>query len=145
PLHSPLLHLRTAPAARGDRRRPRTSRRGDLGVAARGGVVIDGYTEPDWARVPLRRLALCRDDLREPVNATERALMQGDIPYWGANAIQDYVNRAKVTSPVVLLGEDGAPFYDREKPVAFYVDEPIWPNNHIHVLLPNIGTDGRWL
>jgi len=71
--------------------------------------------------------------------------MQGDIPYWGANAIQDYVNRAKVTSPVVLLGEDGAPFYDREKPVAFYVDEPIWPNNHIHVLLPNIGTDGRWL
>lgn len=71
--------------------------------------------------------------------------MQGDIPYWGANAIQDYVNHAKVTSPVVLLGEDGAPFYDRDKPVAFYIDQPIWPNNHIHVLFPNRGVDGRWL
>ncbi|MGW8483543.1 restriction endonuclease subunit S [Microbacterium sp. NPDC055903] len=98
-----------------------------------------------WQRMPLRRLAICRDDLREPVNATERANMQGDIPYWGANAIQDYVNRAKVSRPVVLVGEDGAPFYDRDKPVAFYIDEPIWPNNHIHVLFPNSGIDGRWL
>lgn len=71
--------------------------------------------------------------------------MQGDIPYWGANAIKGYVNRAKVACPVVLLGEDGAPFYDRDRPVAFYVDEPIWPNNHIHVLFPNRGVDGRWL
>lgn len=99
----------------------------------------------DWKRLPLRRLAVCRDDLREPVNATQRANMQGEVPYWGANAIQDYVNRAKVSRPVVLVGEDGAPFYDRDKPVAFYVDEPIWPNNHIHVLFPNPGIDGRWL
>ncbi|PMB98994.1 restriction endonuclease subunit S [Brevibacterium luteolum] len=71
--------------------------------------------------------------------------MQGSIPYWGANSIQDYVNRAKVNRPTVLLGEDGAPFYDRGKSVAFYVNEPIWPNNHIHVLFPNANVDGRWL
>lgn len=100
---------------------------------------------PDWRRMPVRRLAVCRDDLREPVNATERAQMKGSVPYWGANAIQDYVNRAKVSAPVVLLGEDGAPFLDRDKPVAFYVDEPIWPNNHIHVLFPNLDVNGRWL
>lgn len=100
---------------------------------------------PGWKRMPLRRLAVCRDDLREPVNAVERANMQGDVPYWGANAIQDYVNRAKVNRPVVLLGEDGAPFHDRDKPVAFYLDEPIWPNNHIHVLFPHPKVDGRWL
>ncbi len=99
----------------------------------------------DWKNLPVRRLAVCRDDLREPVNATERAKMQGDIPYWGANAIQDYVNQSKVSRPVVLVGEDGAPFYDRDKPVAFYIDEPIWPNNHIHVLFPNHDVDGRWL
>lgn len=98
-----------------------------------------------WGYLPLRRLAICRDDLREPVNATERDKMAGDIPYWGANAIQGFVNRAKVSRSVVLLGEDGAPFFDRNKPVAFYVDEPIWPNNHIHVLFPNDGTNGRWL
>lgn len=99
----------------------------------------------DWQRLALRRLAICRDDLREPVNATERAQMPGTVPYWGANAIQDYVNRAKVNQPLVLLGEDGAPFYDRNKPVAFYINEPIWPNNHIHVLFPNSNVDARWL
>lgn len=71
--------------------------------------------------------------------------MQGDIPYWGANSIQDYVDAALVTGPTVLIGEDGAPFFDRTKPVAFFVDEPIWPNNHIHVLKMRKGVDPRWL
>lgn len=39
--------------------------------------------------------------------------------------------------PVVLVGEDGAPFFDRYRSVAFPVSGPIWPNNHIHVLRPN--------
>ena len=95
--------------------------------------------------VPLKGLAKCRDDLRRPVNAVERADMQGDIPYWGANSVQDYVNEALVTGPTVLIGEDGAPFFDSLKEVAFFVDEPIWPNNHIHVLKPLPTVDPRWL
>ena len=35
---------------------------------------------------------------------------------------------------LVLLGEDGAPFFDHTRPVAFHITEPIWANNHIHVL-----------
>ena len=99
----------------------------------------------NWPETQLRRIATCRDDLREPVNAEQRASMQGEIPYWGANSIQDYVNQAKVNQSVVLIGEDGAPFFDRSKQVAFYIDGPIWPNNHIHVLFPDAATDGRWL
>ena len=95
--------------------------------------------------LPLKRVAHCRDDLRAPVNATEREHIAGSIPYWGANKIQDYVDRALVSGPTVLLGEDGAPFFDPLRPVAFYVDEPIWPNNHIHVLKPRRSIDGRWL
>ncbi|GAA4737241.1 restriction endonuclease subunit S [Gordonia alkaliphila] len=45
----------------------------------------------------------------------------------------------------MLIGEDGAPFFDRNRPVAFHIDGPIWPNNHIHVLKPNGQTDARWL
>ena len=71
--------------------------------------------------------------------------MQGHIPYWGANSVQDYVDRALVTGPTVLIGEDGAPFFDRTRSVAFYVSEPIWPNNHIHVLKPKSGVDPRWM
>lgn len=71
--------------------------------------------------------------------------MQGDIPYWGANSIQDYVDSALVSGPTVLIGEDGAPFFDRTKDVAFFLDEPIWPNNHIHVLKARREVSPRWL
>lgn len=95
--------------------------------------------------VALGFLAECRDDLRIPLNAEERAARPGEYPYWGANSIQGYVDAFLVDGPTVLLGEDGAPFFDRTKPVAFFVNEPIWPNNHVHVLKPRSTTHGRWL
>lgn len=97
------------------------------------------------AQLPLRRLATCLDHLRVPLNAEERYCRPGNVPYWGANTIQGYVDDALISEPVVLLGEDGAPFFDRNRPVAFYSTEPIWPNNHIHVLRPKSAINGRWL
>jgi type I restriction enzyme S subunit len=88
----------------------------------------------DWPVIHLRWLITCLDGRRIPVNREERASMPGDIPYWGANGVVDHVDRALFHEPLVLLGEDGAPFFDRSKDKAFYVDEPIWVNNHIHVL-----------
>ena len=35
---------------------------------------------------------------------------------------------------MVLLGEDGAPFFDKKRNVAFLVKGKVWVNNHIHVL-----------
>jgi len=90
-------------------------------------------------------MAECWDYLRIPLNAEERHQRPGPIPYWGANSIQGYVDEPLVSEEIVLIGEDGAPFFDRNRPVAFCVDEPIWPNNHIHVLKPNSKTDARWL
>ncbi|ORM26885.1 restriction endonuclease subunit S [Williamsia sp. 1135] len=94
---------------------------------------------------PLRRLADCWDHLRVPLNAEERHYRPGDVPYWGANSIQGHVDTPLVSEEVVLVGEDGAPFFDRDRPVAFRVAEPIWPNNHIHVLKPRKRVDARWL
>lgn len=90
----------------------------------------------EWPIVHLRWLVACLDGRRIPVNREERVAIQGDVPYWGANGVVDHVNRALFDEPLVLLGEDGAPFLDRLKEKAFYVDGPIWPNNHIHVLRP---------
>jgi type I restriction enzyme S subunit len=90
-----------------------------------------------WPIVHLHWLVSCLDGRRIPVNQQERAAIQGDIPYWGANGVVDYVNRGLLDEPLVLLGEDGAPFFDAQKDKAFYVDGPIWPNNHIHVLRAN--------
>jgi type I restriction enzyme, S subunit len=85
----------------------------------------------------LRWLAKNLDFLRVPLNGSERADRQGEIPYWGANGIVDYVDQALLDERVVLIGEDGAPFFDPYKEVAFISDGPIWPNNHIHILKPN--------
>jgi len=71
--------------------------------------------------------------------------MQGSIPYWGANGILDYVNSNIFDEPLALLGEDGAPFFDKLKPVAFFTEGPTWPNNHIHVLRPRAPEDGRFI
>lgn len=98
-----------------------------------------------FPQVAIRHLTINLDGLRVPLNATERAEVQGEIPYWGANAVVDQVDRALVSGPLVLVGEDGAPFSDPLRPVAFAIDEPIWPNNHIHVLRPTAGVDYRFL
>jgi type I restriction enzyme S subunit len=71
--------------------------------------------------------------------------MLGTIPYWGANGVVDRVGDHLFAEPLVLLGEDGAPFFDRLKPVAFYVSEKVWVNNHIHVLRPGPGVEPRFL
>ncbi|MEU4888185.1 MULTISPECIES: restriction endonuclease subunit S [Streptomyces] len=70
--------------------------------------------------------------------------MQGDVPYWGAGGILDSVDTALFDEPLVLLGEDGAPFFTPGKDVAYYVEGPSWINNHIHALRPD-SVDGRYL
>ncbi|MEX2204600.1 MAG: restriction endonuclease subunit S [Myxococcota bacterium] len=90
---------------------------------------------PDgWIATPLRYGSTCLDGTRVPLNAEERTKRQGDYPYWGANGIVDYIDEYQFDEPLVLVGEDGAPFFDKAKPVAFFVNGKIWVNNHIHVL-----------
>ena len=101
------------------------------------GVEWLGEVPEGWEVVPLRHWCECLDRIRVPLNATERAARAGNVPYWGANSILDHVDQALIDEVVVLLGEDGAPFFDKAKPVAFLVRGPIWPNNHVHVLRPS--------
>ncbi|MGW7170897.1 restriction endonuclease subunit S [Streptomyces sp. NPDC054884] len=70
--------------------------------------------------------------------------MQGHVPYWGAGGVLDSVNAALFDEPLVLLGEDGAPFFTPGKDVAYYIEGPSWINNHIHALRP-ILADGEYL
>jgi len=87
----------------------------------------------------LRHLTTCLDGKRVPLEASAREKMLGDIPYWGANQIIDHLNDFLFDEDLILLGEDGAPFFDRNKPVAFFSQGKVWPNNHIHVLRPRPG------
>ncbi|MCY4557884.1 MAG: NADAR domain-containing protein [Chloroflexi bacterium] len=98
-----------------------------------------------WMMTPLRHLSTCLDGKRVPLEASAREKMLGDIPYWGANQIIDHLNDFLFDEDLILLGEDGAPFFDRNKPVAFFSQGKVWPNNHIHVLRPKLGNRPQFI
>lgn len=82
----------------------------------------------------------CRilDTKRKPLNDAERSTMKGDIPYYGAVGIVDYINESIFNEPIILVSEDCGFFEEyAEKPIAFYVDNPCWVNNHAHVIVSN--------
>lgn len=75
------------------------------------------------------------DYKRKPLNDSERQLMKGEIPYWGANNIMSYVNDFIFDETIVLLAEDGGNFNEyKTKPIANLSHGKCWVNNHTHVL-----------
>lgn len=96
------------------------------------GIEWIGEIPNEWKISKLKYHVYCLDGKRVPIDAALRET--GPYPYWGAGNITDYVNDYIFDEELVLLGEDGAPFFDDFRPVSFLVNEKIWVNNHIHVL-----------
>ncbi|PCI42993.1 MAG: restriction endonuclease subunit S [Proteobacteria bacterium] len=72
------------------------------------------------------------DNLREPVTKGHRE--KGNIPYYGASGVVDYVADFLLDDYVLLVSEDGANLKARVSPIAFTVQGKIWVNNHAHIL-----------
>jgi type I restriction enzyme S subunit len=89
-----------------------------------------------WSIIKTNIITKNLDGKRIPLNSEERGNMEGDYPYWGSNGIVDYINNFIFNEEIVLVGEDGSPFFDKLRDVSFYVNEPVWVNNHIHILKP---------
>ena len=85
------------------------------------------------------------DGRRRPVKDSDRAKMRGDIPYYGASGIVDYVNDYIFDDELILLGEDGENILSRNCRLAFRVSGKVWVNNHAHVLKPKDGNDIGYL
>ena len=107
------------------------------------GIEWIGEIPKEWKVARLKNLIQCLDSKRIPMEASQRK--KGTYPYWGAGSIMDYVDDFIFDEELVLLGEDGAPFFDRKRNVAFYVNEKVWINNHIHVLRPLNGINAHFL
>ncbi|MEI5988997.1 type I restriction endonuclease S subunit [Enterococcus termitis] len=86
--------------------------------------------EDDWKERTIDEVAERYDNLRVPITASER--VTGDIPYYGANGIQDYVEGYTHDGEFILVAEDGA--NDLQNYPVQYVQGKIWVNNHAHVL-----------
>lgn len=98
-----------------------------------------------WESRPLSDVVDVLDSRRIPVKASERATRGGDVPYYGATGQAGTIDQAIFNEPLVLLGEDGAPFLDPYKAKSYLIDGPAWVNNHAHVLRPRHGLDRRFL
>lgn len=87
-----------------------------------------------WTTVELRKCVDVLDSLRVPVNSEERAKRTGQVPYYGATGPVGWINDFLFDEELLLLGEDGAPFFDKSKPISYIIHGKSWVNNHAHVL-----------
>lgn len=86
-------------------------------------------------RVKIKDCCEILDNKRIPVNEAERNARIGDIPYYGANGLQGYIDDYLFDETLILVAEDGGYFekYDT-KPIAYLIEGRSWVNNHAHVL-----------
>ena len=88
--------------------------------------------------------AECLDRFRKPINATERAQHNGNLPYYGATGQVAWINDFLTNEQLVLIGEDGAPFLDIMKDKAYIIEGKAWVNNHAHILRSYYGSVGNF-
>lgn len=87
-------------------------------------------SEVEWKT--LGELAKNLDSMRKPITSGLRE--PGEIPYYGASGIVDYVKDYIFDGDFLLVSEDGANLVARNTPIAFSISGKSWVNNHAHVL-----------
>ena len=95
-----------------------------------------GVIPMDWDSLPLGSVVDFLDGRRRPVKDSDRSKMRGEIPYYGASGIVDYVDGYLFDENLILLGEDGENILSRNTRLAFKISGKAWVNNHAHVLRP---------
>ena len=89
----------------------------------------------EWEAKTIEDAADCLDNLRVPLNDSQRSKMKGDIPYCGANGVLDYINDYVVDDDIILIAEDGGYFDEYAyRPIAYRMKGRCWVNNHAHIL-----------
>jgi len=86
----------------------------------------------EWGVKPLGKVAENLDNKRRPITSSDREA--GDVPYYGASGIVDYVEGFIFDEDLLCVSEDGANLVARTYPIAFPISGKTWVNNHAHVL-----------
>jgi len=86
----------------------------------------------EWGVMPLVKAAENLDNRRRPITSSDREA--GDVPYYGASGIVDYVEGFIFDENLLCVSEDGANLVARTYPIAFPISGKTWVNNHAHVL-----------
>lgn len=89
-----------------------------------------------WNTTILQNIAECLDSYRVPLSSAERAGKNGNIPYYGATGIVDYVDESIFDGDYILMAEDGSVMDEKGNPILQRITGKAWVNNHAHVLRP---------
>ncbi|ENW86919.1 hypothetical protein F906_01992 [Acinetobacter pseudolwoffii] len=101
------------------------------------------FEEGTGDRKPLGELAENLDSKRKPITSSLRDA--GEIPYYGASGIVDYVKDYIFDGNFLLVSEDGANLLARNTPIAFSISGKTWVNNHAHVLKFNTYAERKYV
>lgn len=96
-------------------------------------------SEVEWK--PLDEVANIVNNARKPVKSSLR--VSGNIPYYGANNIQDYVEGYTHEGEFVLIAEDGSASLENYS-IQWAVGK-FWANNHVHVVNGKEKLNNRFL
>ena len=102
--------------------------------------LLDGG-EVEWTVLGNEDFVEIANSGRKPVKSSLR--VQGNIPYYGANNIQDYVDGHTHDGEYVLIAEDGSASLERYS--IQYTIGRFWANNHVHVVRGKLGLNTRYL
>jgi type I restriction enzyme S subunit len=95
---------------------------------------LPGFTG-EWEVKTLGETTDSLDNLRVPLNESQRDKMKGDYPYCGANGVLGFVDNYVVEDDIILMAEDGGYFDEYEtRPIAYRMRGKCWVNNHAHIL-----------
>ncbi|QXP69316.1 restriction endonuclease subunit S [Polaribacter sp. R2A056_3_33] len=89
--------------------------------------------EVEWSTLGNKNFVEIANSGRKPVKASLR--IAGEIPYYGANNIQDYVEGYTHEGKFILIAEDGSKSLENYS--IQYAVGKFWANNHIHVIRGN--------
>ena len=101
------------------------------------------FEEGEFEWTTLGALAENLDSMRKPVTSGLRE--SGEIPYYGASGIVDYVKDYIFDGDFLLVSEDGANLIARSTPIAFSISGKSWVNNHAHILKFNSYAERRFV
>ncbi len=85
-----------------------------------------------WDKKKLGDVGYNLDSRRIPITKSKRK--PGDVPYYGASGMVDYVDGHIFDEDLLLISEDGANLLARTYPIAFSISGRSWVNNHAHVV-----------
>src|SRR5690554_12097 len=87
-----------------------------------------------WTKNNFGTLVENFDGKRIPLSVNERDKRKGNVPYYGASGIIDYIDNFIFEGEFLLISEDGANLLMRTYPIVFIARGKFWVNNHAHIV-----------